>query len=78
MFSIIFFEEISKNRWLTTWLAAVGAVGLYLVGLVMYFGCRERKKRGWLWATPQDVKQHPEVGSDGDRSPLIRKKVNVQ
>jgi hypothetical protein len=26
--------------WLTTWIAAVGSAGSYVVGLLLYYGCR--------------------------------------
>jgi amino acid transporter len=67
--------------WLTTWIAAVAAAGVYLIGLALYFSCGLRKRRGWLWATPtpealvRDVKVR-----ERDDSPLLgrRAKVNVQ
>jgi amino acid transporter len=68
--------------WLTTWVAAVAAVGIYVVGFVLFFSCGLRKRRGWLWASPTpEALERDAAVRDHDESPLLgrrKAKVNVQ
>ncbi len=65
--------------WLTTWVAAAASAGIYAVGVALYFSCRLRKQRGWLWATPVDGAEVVVSQHEHDDSPLLgRRKVNLQ
>ncbi len=65
--------------WLTTWVAAVASAGVYAVGVALYFSCRLRKQRGWMWATPLQGADAAAGQDEHDGSPLLgRHRVNLQ